>query len=236
MGAGLGFKDFTTGEVLTANDVDGYLMQGVWTFANAAARDAAVTSPQEGNMCYLKDTDAVQYYSGSAWTAVSAASASALTKIVTGTFSNVASTGTTFDGCFTSTYDNYMIIFSNMYASAGSSLRFQTRLAGATQATANYAGSYVRGATVTQTSSATSYNLMSMQNVSTQQGAINMMFYRNTTKISWTYDAVGRGSGDVNYNGAGFNDNVSANGSDGFIITADTANIYGTITVYGVSK
>ena len=49
MAAGLGFKDFTTGEVLTAADVDGYLMQGVWVFASAAARDAAVTSPQEGN-------------------------------------------------------------------------------------------------------------------------------------------------------------------------------------------
>jgi hypothetical protein len=67
MAAGLGFKDFTTGEVLTAADVDGYLMQGIWVFANAAARDAAVTSPQEGNCCYLKDTDAVQTYSGSAW-------------------------------------------------------------------------------------------------------------------------------------------------------------------------
>jgi hypothetical protein len=235
MGAPLGFKTFATGDVLTAADTNGYLMQGVWTFADATARDAAVTSPQEGNVCYLKSTDAIMTYSGSAWVAVGGSSG-ALTKIVTGTFSNVASTGTTFDGCFTSTYDNYMIIFSNMYASAGSSLRFQTRLAGATQSTANYAGSYVRGATVTQTSSATSFNLMSMQNVSTQQGAINMMFYRNTTKISWTYDAAGRGSGDVNYNGAGFNDNVSANGSDGFIITADTANIYGTITVYGVSK
>jgi hypothetical protein len=70
MAAGLGFKDFVTGEVLTAGDVDGYLMQGTWVFASAAARDAAVTSPQEGNMCYLKDTDAVQYYSGSAWTAI----------------------------------------------------------------------------------------------------------------------------------------------------------------------
>jgi hypothetical protein len=74
MGAGLGFKDFTTGEVLTANDVDGYLMQGVWVFASAAARDAAVTSPQEGNFCYLKDTNVTQYYSGSAWTAVAVAS------------------------------------------------------------------------------------------------------------------------------------------------------------------
>jgi hypothetical protein len=57
-------------------------MQGVWTFASAAARDAAVTSPQEGNMCYLKDTDAVQYYSGSAWTAVSAASAGSPTNLL----------------------------------------------------------------------------------------------------------------------------------------------------------
>ena len=72
MAAGLGFKDFTTGEVLTANDVDGYLMQGIWVFASAAARDAAVTSPQEGNACYLKDTDVIMVYSGSAWATQSA--------------------------------------------------------------------------------------------------------------------------------------------------------------------
>jgi len=70
MAAGLGFKDFQTGEVLTAADVDGYLMQGIWVFADATARDAAVTSPQEGNACYLKDTNEVLTYSGSAWVAV----------------------------------------------------------------------------------------------------------------------------------------------------------------------
>ena len=68
MAAGLGFKDFTTGEVLTAADVDGYLMQGIWVFASATARDAAVTSPQEGNFAYLKDTNTTTYYTGSAWT------------------------------------------------------------------------------------------------------------------------------------------------------------------------
>jgi hypothetical protein len=67
MAAGLGFKDFTTGEVLTAADVDGYLMQGIWVFASAAARDAAVTSPQEGNFAFLKDTNVTTYYTGSAW-------------------------------------------------------------------------------------------------------------------------------------------------------------------------
>ena len=67
MAAGLGFKTFTTGEVLTAADTNGYLMQGVLVFASSAARASAITSPQEGQYSYLKDTDALEYYSGSAW-------------------------------------------------------------------------------------------------------------------------------------------------------------------------
>jgi hypothetical protein len=67
MAAGQGFKTFATGDVLTAADTNGYLMQGIWVFADATARDAAVTSPQEGNTCYLKDTDNIMVYSGSAW-------------------------------------------------------------------------------------------------------------------------------------------------------------------------
>lgn len=73
MAAGQGFKTFATGDVLTAADTNGYLMQGVWVFANAAARTAAVTSPVEGNMSYLSDTNSVEYYSGSAWVAVGGA-------------------------------------------------------------------------------------------------------------------------------------------------------------------
>jgi hypothetical protein len=99
MGAGLGFKTFVTGDVLTAADTNGYLMQGVWVFANATARDAAVTSPQEGNMCYLKDTDAVQYYSGSAWTAVAGATFAGcyLTKSAAQSLSNATDTAITWD-------------------------------------------------------------------------------------------------------------------------------------------
>lgn len=67
MAAGLGFKTFTTGEVLTAGDVNGYLMQGILVFASATARDTAITSPQEGQYAYLKDTNATYYYDGSAW-------------------------------------------------------------------------------------------------------------------------------------------------------------------------
>lgn len=69
MAAGLGFKTFATGDVLTAADTNGYLMQGVWVFANAAARTAAVTSPQEGNASFLKDTNALEIYDGTSWVA-----------------------------------------------------------------------------------------------------------------------------------------------------------------------
>ncbi len=69
MAAGLGFKTFTTGEVLTAADVNGYLMQGVLVFASEAARDAAITSPQEGQFAFTKDNNSLWYYSGAAWVA-----------------------------------------------------------------------------------------------------------------------------------------------------------------------
>lgn len=80
MAAPLGFKTFATGDVLTAADTNGYLMQGIWVFANATARDAAVTSPQEGNTCYLKDTDQILVYSGSAWVVKSGGSSPLTTK------------------------------------------------------------------------------------------------------------------------------------------------------------
>jgi hypothetical protein len=67
MAAGLGFKTFTTGEVLTSADTNGYLMQGILVFADATARDAAITAPEEGQFAYLKDTNVTTYYTGSAW-------------------------------------------------------------------------------------------------------------------------------------------------------------------------
>lgn len=71
MAAGLGYIEFTTGDVLTAASANGYLAsQVVMVFASSAARTSAIASPQEGMVSYLKDTNAIEYYSGSAWVAV----------------------------------------------------------------------------------------------------------------------------------------------------------------------
>jgi hypothetical protein len=42
-------------------------MQGILVFADATARDAAITSPEEGQFAFLKDTNVTTYYTGSAW-------------------------------------------------------------------------------------------------------------------------------------------------------------------------
>jgi len=65
--AGLGYKVFTAGEVLTAASVNGYLMQGVLVFDDSTARTAAIGTPTEGMASYLKDTDSLELYDGSSW-------------------------------------------------------------------------------------------------------------------------------------------------------------------------
>jgi len=69
--AGLGRKVFTAGEVLTAANVNGYLMdQSIMVFADSAARTTAIGTPTAGMMSYLSDTSSLQLY-GTAWADVS---------------------------------------------------------------------------------------------------------------------------------------------------------------------
>lgn len=69
--AGLGKKTFTAGSVLTASDVNGYLMeQSVMVFASAAARSSAIPSPSAGMVTFLTDTNVLQAYNGTAFVAV----------------------------------------------------------------------------------------------------------------------------------------------------------------------
>jgi hypothetical protein len=73
-----GFREFQTGEVLTAANVDDFLMkQSVQKYADAAARDAALGTAvasgnalREGMVAYLDDTDDVLKYDGTSWSAV----------------------------------------------------------------------------------------------------------------------------------------------------------------------
>jgi allophanate hydrolase subunit 2 len=71
LGPNDGYNLFTTGQVLTAAQVQHNMAnQSVMFYASAAARDAdtALTAAlTEGMFCYLADTNITAYYSGSAW-------------------------------------------------------------------------------------------------------------------------------------------------------------------------
>jgi hypothetical protein len=126
MAAGLGFKEFTTGDVLTAADANGYLAsQVVMVFADAAARTSAIASPEEGMISFLKDTNSTEYYSGAAWVAIGGASGS-YTSLASGSLTGSAVTLDTISGVYedlvvvwrdaswTSADDRYRFILNNV--------------------------------------------------------------------------------------------------------------------------
>jgi hypothetical protein len=64
-----GYKEFSTGEVLTAANVNNHLMQVINVYADATARDAGITSSkrEEGQFVFLKDSNTLQFYDGSSF-------------------------------------------------------------------------------------------------------------------------------------------------------------------------
>jgi hypothetical protein len=118
MAAGLGFIEFATGDILTAASANGYLAsQTVMVFASSAARSSAITSPQEGMFSYLKDTNATEYYSGSAWTALGGGGGSGgMTLLSTTSLTGATTTISSID----QTYVNLQIVITGV-TNAGSS-------------------------------------------------------------------------------------------------------------------
>ena len=92
---------FTSGEVLTAANMNLSAGTGVPVFTNTTTRDAAFGGAgekvlAEGQLCYLSSTNVVQYYDGAAWQPVSASSAK-FGQIVQATYSTeLAVTSTSY--------------------------------------------------------------------------------------------------------------------------------------------
>jgi hypothetical protein len=64
----MAYQEFVSGTPALASDINTYLMnQSVMVFTNSTARDAALTSPNEGMVVYLTASDHFQVYNGSAW-------------------------------------------------------------------------------------------------------------------------------------------------------------------------
>jgi hypothetical protein len=136
---GSGFRTFTAGEVLTASNVQNYLMdQSVMVFADSTARATNIGTAnfEEGMVSYLENTDQLEVYNGTAWASIAPASTQGLTLLQSVTFSGVSSVSLPAN-TFTATYDNYRIIL-NCSATAQSFIQIRLRAAGSDNTTTNY--------------------------------------------------------------------------------------------------
>ena len=99
-----GFKVFSTGEVLTAADVNDYLMeQSIGIFASSTTRDSQISSPIEGQFAYLSDSNTLTYYTGSSWASYIGDGDITAVTITTSATSGLSGGTTAASGAFSST-------------------------------------------------------------------------------------------------------------------------------------
>ena len=67
--AGAGWKEYSTGDLISATEFQTFIQdQVVQVYADSSARDTALgTNDAEGMFCFLKDSNTLQFYDGSAW-------------------------------------------------------------------------------------------------------------------------------------------------------------------------
>lgn len=314
MAAGLGFKTFNTGDVLSAADVNGYLMQGVLVFADATARDAAITSPQEGQFAYTKNNDSLWYYSGSAWVAsgatgdiegvtagtgisgggtsgtvtitnsmataidakgdlivgtgadtfsrlavgtngytlvadsaeatglkwAAASGGGTATLITSASFSGQSSVA--INGCFTSTYTDYYVMWYARGSVANADFEMQFQYSTSTTETATYYGAgfkYDRGNTLgtygyQNTSAATIYPSLNSGDSQQSFGIINFVDVGTASAYPSFYGNGYGHQGTENINYAGFNDTTRL--YTGLLFKPSSGTITGRYKVYGVNN
>jgi hypothetical protein len=226
--AGAGKKTFTAGEVLTASDVNTYLMeQSVMYFGGTAARASAIPTPSTGMTTYIGVTGTasipqIETYTGSAWQ-----TPYGLTLLTRATFTSASAFS--IDNVFNSTYNSYRIeIIAS--ASGAVDVTLQNRVAGV-PANTNYNFTNVQGLTNTASSTTnTSQTAAPIGRLDTNGGYIfcdivNPALAARTYGHSVTFDSANvlRTIGFVH---------TTATAYDG--ITLVLNNSTGTVRVYGL--
>jgi hypothetical protein len=242
---GSGYRVFTSGEVLTASNVQNYLQdQAVMVFAGTAARSSAIGTAnfEEGMLTYLTDVDKLQVYTGATFADVypAAASTQGLTLINTTSFSGVSSQS--INDVFSATYDTYKIILSVDSRSTSNSLNLRMRVAGADNSSNNYSLNGIYWGTTSQAtydSTKSNGNLSNwtatVASATESQSIIELINPFRVVKTSYALT-------NNNFNGT---DNLGTvilgimnvtTSYTGFTFFPNTGTITGNVSVYGYNK
>ena len=170
-----------------------------------------------------------------------AASSGALTLIKRASFSSVATTSTTFDTVFTSTYRSFMVVIEQISAATeANDLHLLFRYGGTSQILAYFSSSIQLPASGTIVNTVTANGAEATLAADTggpgyPSGAT--MYFSNIGNGSakpFVYGQMAAAAGSPSiYNFSGFND--TARSYDGFLLKSSSTNITGTISVYGLA-
>lgn len=148
----MAYKVFSNGDALNASELNTYLMnQAVISFATTAARDAALPSPNEGQLVWLEDSNKYSYYSGSAWTDLLSIPASGITTVVSNKSANYSIVAADKNSYIVSTSTAITITLDNVLA-VGETINFiqngtgQITFAAGSGVTLNSADSFLKTA------------------------------------------------------------------------------------------
>jgi hypothetical protein len=229
--AGAGFKDFTTGEVLTANNVDTYLMQQtVMVFADAAARTTALTGfVAEGMLSYLKDTNSTEYYSGSAWVAVAGASGG-MTVIQSGSLSGTTTSLTSIPA----TYKDLRLVIRGVYMTPTSTV-YQFQFNSDTGSNYTYIWQNNTAATNATIGATQFQTTCAFPNSSNNAATIKLNLYDYASTTSYKLadlQAVGSSNDPAVFNTAQYN---SSSAISSIQIKGNGQTVQGSYILYGVS-
>lgn len=165
-----------------------------------------------------------------------------LVKITGGSVS--ASSAVTVDGCFTSTYKNYVIYLNLVHStvSSNSSVYLQFRASGSTNSSSsytyqtNYINANLNAGTASSGTSTTSFVIF--HNIDTNAPLVGYMSIMNPvdpvrTQSNWTL--YGEDDG-YSKQMLGFGTQTQNTSFDGFTITLSQGTLTGTYDVYGVAR
>ena len=156
---------YTAGEVLTAANLN-ITNSGIPVFATTTTRDAAFGGTgektlAEGQFAYIEATNTTQYYDGAAWQSVGVAPGLVF---LTGASFSAASSVSLPTNTFSSTYQNYKVVFLVTAGSGTFTMTARFRTAGSDNTNSNYssgsAGATINGvASNLSNNGSTSFNL-----------------------------------------------------------------------------
>ena len=241
---GSGFITFTAGEVITASNVQNYLMdQSVMSFAGSAARSSAIGTAnfEEGMVSYLQDTNLVEVYNGTNWASIAPSGPTpGLVQIGTAiSFSAVASQS--INDVFSATYDSYRIVIPKVIPAAGTpTIRLKFRVSATDSSTQYYYGgiSSASNSDTTVYRRADNDSSFDISPASANYTFGNVIDVHNPFVVGRTifnYSISGDdGSKYFGGSGSGFH-NVSASYT-GLTIFPSSSTITGSISIYGYNK